>query len=1321
MLLLAVTEFTCSVQPFHDGYDRLENVPIVTACTAYDDAETGETIILIFHQVLWFGDAMPQSLISSQQIRSFGISMCDDPYDPHRPIGIDDQVSGIKIPFNTENSMVGITTRRPSLEEVHDCRNLVMTNELPWNPRSESLPHHSSISAITRANTVEEDLEESDLLLGTCSTALTPASFEARCIATVNVSRESSSAHSRTMAAIQSKGRYPTLTAEDLARKFQIGLETAKDTLKATTLLGVRSAIHPLLRRYKADLVRGIEARRLPGKWYCDMLFSKHKSLRGNTCAMAFTNKSFVSIYPKQSKRLAGECLDEFADDVGVPANLSFDKASEQVGENTAFMKSIRELKIFWRVIEPYVHKNPADNEIRELKKRWKRTRQRTNCSPRLWDYGLMYESRILQRIARQPSGRTGYENALGETPDISEDITQEFYDPVWYITDPSEIDSPFLGRWLGPSRRIGGHLCSHILSIHGKVVSTSSFKNISEEEMRSPVVLERIRLFETQVARILNDDTHEIDPSEENGFFLSDTEDDTVDIEAADGEPTAEEVDPLDLEPTPDAFDTYIGAQLLVPRDGERVNARVTKRMRNNNGVPIGTRHDNPMLDSREYEVEFDDGSTQEYFANVIAENLYSQIDEEGRQYLVLKGIVDHKADESAITKEDGTFRTNSGNLRMKKTTRGWKLLVEWMDGTTDWMPLKDLKEANPIEIAEYAVSNRIDDEPAFKWWVPYVIRKRNRIISKVKSKYWRTSHKFGIRVPKTVAEAYEIDRKTGTLHWTRAIEKEMSKIQGMNSFEKVDGLTPEALRQNATKLPGHGEVRVHMIFDIKMDGNFTRKARLVCNGHETPDIPQYDKTSTVVSRESVRIAFLYASLNDLDILSCDVTNAYLNAPCKEKLWLEAGPEFGSLRGSVMVVKKAVYGLRSAGNSWHITLSQTIREMGFEPSRSDPDLWMRANTKPNGEKYWEYVLCYVDDILAISHEPGAIMKDIAKKYDLKEEAKPPERYLGANIGKWELPDQRSVWAMSSKDYMTNAVKLVKDILEKRGLALPTGGSTKRPMHQDYRPEIDVSPELGRQDLALYQQLVGMLRWGAELGRLDYLYELSVLSSHLALPREGHLEAIFGIFGYIAKHLDSTLVFDDFVPQLHMPSFPNTDWSTSVYGDIEEERPRRMKTPLGKSVQIVCFVDASHAGDKSTRRSHTGFIIYLNNAPIDWYSKRQNTVETSTFSSELVAMRTAVERIKALRIKLMDFGIPIDGPAYVLGDNESVVKSTSNKEANLNKKHQAICWHAVREASAAGWVRIGWEPTQTNTADLFTKSLSPIKRRTLLQQIFIKC
>eukprot|EP00980_Cylindrotheca_fusiformis_P022800 scaffold9777_cov61-Cylindrotheca_fusiformis.AAC.1 len=153
---------------------------------------------------------------------------------------------------------------------------------------------------------------------------------------------------------------------------------------------------------------------------------------------------------------------------------------------------------------------------------------------------------------------------------------------------------------------------------------------------------------------------------------------------------------------------------------------------------------------------------------------------------------------------------------------------------------------------------------------------------------------------------------------------------------------------------------------------------------------------------------------------------------------------------------------------------------------------------------------------------------------------------------------------------------------------------------------------------------------------------------------------------------------------------------------------------------MTCFVDASHAGDLATCWSHSGYIIYLNNAPISFYSKRQNTVETSTFGSELVATRTAMEAIRMLRTKLRLLGILINEPTYVLGDNESVVKSTSNVEAVLNKKHQAICWHAVREASAAGWIRIGWEPTETNMADLFTKALDTRKRRELLSAIYPK-
>ena len=89
---------------------------------------------------------------------------------------------------------------------------------------------------------------------------------------------------------------------------------------------------------------------------------------------------------------------------------------------------------------------------------------------------------------------------------------------------------------------------------------------------------------------------------------------------------------------------------------------------------------------------------------------------------------------------------------------------MCEWKDGSTEWITLKDIKDSYPLEIAEYAVANPIQEEPAFKWWVGDVLCTRNRIIGKVKSRYWRMTHKFGIRVPKSVPEALKIDEDTGT-----------------------------------------------------------------------------------------------------------------------------------------------------------------------------------------------------------------------------------------------------------------------------------------------------------------------------------------------------------------------------------------------------------------------------------------------------------------------------------------------------------------------------------------------------------------------------
>lgn len=228
----------------------------------------------------------------------------------------------------------------------------------------------------------------------------------------------------------------------------------------------------------------------------------------------------------------------------------------------------------------------------------------------------------------------------------------------------------------------------------------------------------------------------------------------------------------------TPEEYDQYISARVMLPHLGENAIAEVKRRKRDLDGNPIGQRHANPLLDTRTYEIQFEDGSTEEVTANLIAESLWSQCDAEGNEELLMDEIVDHRRDGSAVSMENGTFTTSSGNERKKITTAGWHITVSWKNGETSEVPLKDIKEAYPIQLAEYAVANKIDMEPAFAWWVPQILRRRNRIISKAKTRYWKRTHKFGIELPKSVEEALAIDRRTGTDYWAKAIEKEMKAV---------------------------------------------------------------------------------------------------------------------------------------------------------------------------------------------------------------------------------------------------------------------------------------------------------------------------------------------------------------------------------------------------------------------------------------------------------------------------------------------------------------------------------------------------------------
>ena len=195
----------------------------------------------------------------------------------------------------------------------------------------------------------------------------------------------------------------------------------------------------------------------------------------------------------------------------------------------------------------------------------------------------------------------------------------------------------------------------------------------------------------------------------------------------------------------------------------------------------------------------------------------------------------------------------------RRHETTIGLELLAQWKDRSTNWISLKDLKESYPVQTAEYAVVAKIAMEPAFAWWVLHTLKKRNRIISKVKSKSLLRPHKFGIWIPKSVEEAKRLDQENGDTLWREEICNEMRNVRpAFEVWEKDVKHIPQ----------GYQQIKCHMTFDVKMGENSRHKARFVAGGHTT-ETPMSLTYSSVVSRDTVRIILLIVALNGLQAMA--------------------------------------------------------------------------------------------------------------------------------------------------------------------------------------------------------------------------------------------------------------------------------------------------------------------------------------------------------------------------------------------------------------------------------------------------------------------
>ena len=464
-----------------------------------------------------------------------------------------------------------------------------------------------------------------------------------------------------------------------------------------------------------------------------------------------------------------------------------------------------------------------------------------------------------------------------------------------------------------------------------------------------------------------------------------------------------------------------------------------------------------------------------------------------------------------------------------------------------------------------------------------------------------------------------------------------------------------------------------------------------------------------------------VYAALNDIDVTAADIKNAYLQAPSSEKHYVICGAEFGLENvGKIALIRRALYGGKASGaDFWRHLRSCMQHDLDFTPCKADSEVWMRPAKKDSGEEYWEYVLLYVDGTLCISMNGRHVLEnEIGRYFYIKDgSVGPPDIYLGNKVTKVTLENGKKAWAWSSSQYVQNAVKNIENYLKEKGKSLAR--HMKAPFSADYKPELDVSPELGPADAAHYQSLIGILRWIVELGRGDITVEASLMASCMALPRIGHLEQVYNIFAYLKSKHNAEMIFDPTEPEIDDNQFKREDWSSSVYMNAKETLPANMPESRGFGFKIRAFVDSDHAGNEKTRRSRTGYMVFLNSSPIYWTSKKQGSIMTSSFGSEFIAMKECCEYLRGLRYKLRMMGIPCGFPSYIYGDNQSVLVNSSVPTSVLKKKSCSIAYHFVREGVAADEWRVTYISTDYNVADSLTKSLRGGVKRDRFMRMFL--
>ena len=988
------TDKTCTVNAFSESAGKLHDIPIIDAVIAYDCPYQCKTFLLLMRNALYISE-LEINLLPPFIVRESGIQIDECPKIQTINPTIDNHSMfihehNLQIPFRLIDTFSYFETRKPTMEELQTCDKIFITPDSsswdPYNPhysRNEEImldedgnmrelegsrkyimedheisyfdpPTIDAIEAQINSTLINLHLEDQTNEGITChssaeldaqqkihklenwalqyniSSAMgTTTMGESSCALFSNVYNELDNKFSSNVSSL-SANNPKGVSPEFLEKIWCITPEQASDAITRNSQHNRQSAEGMLSRHFSTN-DRMLRYRRVKSNFFTDTMFvtKSAKSLRGYTMLQLFvSDKGYISVYPMEKKSDFRDCLHLFCKEVGVPEILVVDPSGEQTS------KPVRRFCIqvgtTLKMLEENTQwANRAELYVGLLKESIRQDLRRSHCPMILWDYCAQRRALIHNLTPRDlfsTRKQTPYEYQFGVQGDISNLCNFAWYDWCYYREESNNLfpkQKELLGRVLGPSKNEGNKMAQNILNVHGNVLPRRSLRCLTQAEMNSPTEKRKRDDFDRIIKDKLGDSltlppktvTHDSEPGEEDEDWI----DQVIDEDPTNG------VEDASLEHS--LLDTFIHAEVMLPHNGQICRGTVKRRHIDENCETPGQYDANPLLNSIIYDVEFSDGTIKEYAANIIAQNLHSILESNGNRKDILDAILDHKTDGNNTSKRNKHLITKSGKKRVLKSTAGWKLLVRWNDGSEEWVTLGKMKRNFPIQVAQYAIAQNISNKPVFSWWIPHTLQKCESIVASVRSRATKTSHKYGVRIPTSIKHAIQLDCENNNTLWRDSIDLEMKTI--LPAFD--------ILTYGSSPPPGYTRSSGHIIFDVKMD--FTRKSRWVKDGHLTAD-PLESNFAGVVSRESVRIAFTYAALNELKVYAADIKSAYLQAPTSEKHYIICGEEFPmEHRGCIGIIKRALYGGKCAGADYWKHMRSCMNHIGFVPCKADPDV----------------------------------------------------------------------------------------------------------------------------------------------------------------------------------------------------------------------------------------------------------------------------------------------------------------------------------------------------------------------------------------------